>query len=276
MTKYFDRFPEVSYNGVPARNILTKIDFTEETKNSQYINFNYTINESFNRPDVISYVYYDSPQYDWMIYISNEVTDPYHEFYQTELQLQSNIKKKYGSVQAAKDKILFYRNNWAPDDGELTVAMYESLDIRFKKYYKPVLNDSLQVLRYVRLKEDWVRSTNAMVSLTLNTVEGISVDDIITQSSSNAEGTVTGIDATTNTVTLQHITGSFMTGAIGSYTASIVTELVRPIPVEESTFWTAVSAYDYEYEANEQRKHLTLIKKEFVPDVERLFIERMS
>lgn len=276
MTKYFDRFPLVSYNGVPARNILTKIDFTDETKNSPYLNFNYTINDTFNRPDVLSYVYYDSPQYDWMIYISNEIIDPYHEYYLNEPQLQSNITKKYGSLQEARERILFYRNNWAPDDTQLSPETYNNLGIQFKKYYRPNINEAFQVTGYVRLKEDWVRSTNAVVSITMDTVEDLSIGDRLHQTSSGAKGTITGIDSDLLIVTLQHITGTFTTGALSTYNITAVTEIARPIPLEEASFWSAVTAYDHEYELNEQRKHLTLIKKEYVFDVERLFIERMK
>ena len=54
MSKYFDRFPVISYNGVSIRNILAKIDFTKQSKEDIYANFDHTLSEYNTRPDVLS------------------------------------------------------------------------------------------------------------------------------------------------------------------------------------------------------------------------------
>lgn len=275
MTKYFDRFPVVDYNGTPAKNILTKVDFAQQTKRDIYSQFDFTVDDSLSRPDMLSYVYYDSPMYDWVVFLSNEVVDPYHDIYLREDLLQAALVKKYGSLSAARNTILFYRNNWAPDESTLDVSLYESLDISVKKYYRPILNTNLQVVGYERLKEDWIRSTNVVVSLLVDDVSGIEVGDIVQQSSSEASATVTSVDTENQTLTVQHVTGEFVEGAATGFTVLGTTIVARSIPLSEASFWKAVTAYDYAYEVNEQKKHITLIKKSYLPDIERLFADRM-
>jgi hypothetical protein len=55
MSRYFSRFPLVDYNGTPAKNILARVDFSEETKRDIYSNFDYVIQDDLIRPDFLSY-----------------------------------------------------------------------------------------------------------------------------------------------------------------------------------------------------------------------------
>jgi hypothetical protein len=84
MGKYFNRFPLVDYNGTPAKNILARVDFTDQTKNDIYVNFDYVLQEGSTRPDILSFNYYNSSQYDWLIYMANEIVDPYHDYYKSQ------------------------------------------------------------------------------------------------------------------------------------------------------------------------------------------------
>ena len=85
MSKYFDKFPLVNYNGVLAKNLMVKADFTETAKRDIYSNFDYVLEEGMTRPDMISNAYYNSPYYDWLIYLSNNIIDPYHDYYKSEV-----------------------------------------------------------------------------------------------------------------------------------------------------------------------------------------------
>jgi hypothetical protein len=79
MSRYFDRFPVIDYDGTIAKNILTRVDFTEQSKKDIYSTFQFTLEEGFERPDLLSYNYYGSSQFDWMIYLTNNIVDPYYD-----------------------------------------------------------------------------------------------------------------------------------------------------------------------------------------------------
>lgn len=275
MARYFSRFPLVDYNGTPAKNILARVDFTEETKRDIYSNFDYVIQDDLIRPDYLSYTYYDSSQYDWMIYLSNNIVDPYHDYYLGAEDFEKYIIGKYGTLSSARDKVMFYRNDWASDESLIPESTYDSLQPEIKKYWKPRLNANNQIAGYERVKDDWVVSTNKILELVL-TADPTSfvVGDIITQSSTGAKATVVFIDTVRNSVVVQHVEEDFVVNEPEGLLE--VNVLKVNISDTEINFWSKVTAYDYELEKNELKRYVNLIKKSYLPEVEKLFIEYMN
>jgi hypothetical protein len=274
MSRYFTRFPLVDYNGVPAKNILARVDFTDQTKKDIYANFDYVLQEGTSRQDILSFNYYNSAQYDWLINLTNNVVDPYHDYYMSASDFKNFINGKYDSISSARTKILFYRNDWAPDESLISETVYENLQPNIKKYWKPKLNNTNQIIGYERVKEDWTVSTNRIVQLTVNVdISEFQIGDIIRQEDTDAEGTLVTKDVDANILIVQHISGAFVeetTGIIG------VTILKENIPVTEELFWSAVDAYEYEEEQNELKRYISLIKAGYLPDIEKLFIEQLK
>jgi hypothetical protein len=274
MGRYFDRFPLVNYDGVAAKNLLTKVDFTPEALRDIYSNFDYVLEPGMNRPDMISYSYYDSSQYDWLIYLSNSIIDPYHDFYKSDEDFLAYIIGKYGSLEIARNTTLFYRNNWAADDSLISPSVYEALSAALRKYWKPVMDNSFRVVGYDRVKEDWIVSTNKIVSLKLTDASALSTADLIYQSSTEAIGSVLSVDLDTNIIIVQHLEGTFV--ADGTDTIEEVTLLQQVLSDAEASFWAPVTAYEYEEEQNELKRYVNIIKRTYLPDVERLFIEKIE
>jgi hypothetical protein len=274
MSRYFTRFPLVDYNGVPAKNILARVDFTDQTKKDIYANFDYVLQEGTSRQDILSFNYYNSAQYDWLINLTNNVVDPYHDYYMSASDFKNYINGKYDSIESASTKILFYRNDWAPDESLISETVYENLQSNIKKYWKPKLNNTNQIVGYERVKEDWTVSTNRIVQLTVNVdISEFQIGDIIRQEDTDAEGTLVTKDVDASVLIVQHISGAFVeetTGIVG------VTILKENIPVTEELFWAAVDAYEYEEEQNELKRYISLIKAGYLPDVEKLFIEQLK
>lgn len=267
--KYFNRFPIVEYDGKVAKNILARVDFVDASKRDIYSNFDYVLEEGSSRPDVISNNYYNSPYYDWLIYLSNGTVDPYHDYYRSDENFQKYIIAKYGSTTIARRNILFYRNDWASDESLITESVYDNLQPEIKKYWKPRLNNTGQVVGYQRVQQDWMVSTNQVVRVVLTTsVDNFSVGDIVEQD--DAQGTVVSKNTEENSLTLQHITGSFVADNDG---ITSVTVLKKNIPDTEASFWSAVSAYEYEEEQNELKRYVNIIKASYLPDIEKQFIE---
>lgn len=275
MTKYFSRFPLVDYNGVPAKNIMARVDFTDESKQDIYSNFDYVLQEGSTRPDILSFNYYGTPHYDWLVYLSNNVVDPYHDYYMSAEDFKNYIIGKYGSIENARTQVLYYRNNWAPDESLISESVYDSLQANIKKYWKPKLNNTDQIIGYERVKDDWIVSTNRVVELVVSfDISAYGAGDEIYQASTQARGILVNKDNDTGTLTLQHITGAFAAApAEGVITATILKE---NIPSTETSFWAPVYAYDYEEEKNELKRYINLIKSSYVPDLEKSFIEQLK
>lgn len=279
MSKYFDRFPLVDYNGTIAKNILARVDFTDETKKAIYSNFQFTLQEGFERPDLVSYNVYDSSQYDWLIYLSNNIVDPYYDYYRPQAEFKNYIISKYGSVASAQSLVQFYRNNWHQDERILTTTEYEALqsneNVNLRKYWKPRLSNIGAIVGYERVQEDWVVSTNKIVELTTSVSPvGISVGSALKQSSTNARGFVDFVDTDNNKITLKHISGTFTANTTEGITA--VTTIAQNISNDEADYWSPVTAYDDEEEKNELKKSISVIKSSYLSDVEKLFKKKIK
>lgn len=274
MTKYFSRFPLVDYNGTPAKNILARVDFTDQTKKDIYANFDYVLQDGTTRPDILSFNYYNSAQYDWLIYMTNNIVDPYHDYYKSPEDFKNYIVGKYRSIDIAQNKILFYRNDWAPDESLISETVYNNLSINIMKYWKPKLNITNQIIGYERVKDDWVVSTNRIVQLTVSAdISEYNVDDIISQSSVSASGTLVSKDVDAGILIVQHVEGNFAVSTADKITAvNILKENIDPL---ETPFWAPVYAYDYEEEQNELKRYISMIKSSYLPDVEKSFIEQI-
>lgn len=275
MSRYFSRFPLVDYGGVPAKNILARVDFTEETKRDIYSNFDYVIQDDLIRPDFLSYTYYDSSQYDWMIYLSNNIVDPYHDYYLSSDDFKKYIIGKYGTIESAREKIEFYRNDWASDESVITESVYNSLEAPIKKYWKPKLNANNQISGYERTKEDWIVSTNKILELVLTTnVTAFNIGDIISQPTTGASATVVALDIVRNSVIVQHVEDDFVVD-VGEGLLEVNVLKVN-IPNTEINFWSKVTAYENEQEKNELKRYVNLIKKSYLPEAEKLFVELLN
>jgi hypothetical protein len=279
MSRYFDRFPVIDYDGTIAKNILTRVDFTEQSKKDIYSTFQFTLEEGFERPDLLSYNYYGSSQFDWMIYLTNNIVDPYYDYYKSSDDFKKFIETKYGSSQDARRITQFYRNNWHNDERMLTVAQYESLPasetLNLRKYWKPKLANTGVAIGYERLKEDWVVSTNKIVSLTLTvSPESFSAGDIISQTSTGASATVDFIDIDNKILTVKHVSGAFAVNEEEGI--AVVTMLRQNISNEEAEYWDAVNAYDDEQETNELKRNITVLKSSYLAETEKQFILQIS
>jgi len=274
MGKYFDKFPLVDYNGNIAKNILVNVDFTDATKNDIYSSFDFILTDESSRSDLLSEVHYGSPMYDWLIYITNNMIDPYYDYYLDDSKLNSHIIKKYGSYVEAEKQILHYRNNWAPDDSTIPLLLYDSLALNVRKYYAPVVNSSNQILEYVRRKEDWVVSTNKILKLYVDDPTLFTKDERITQSSTSAQATVIKVDD--DNILVQHVVGTFDVAALKTTNITSTELIAQNISDEEAPFWASVSAHEHETEENELKKYISLIKSSYLPDVEKLFNEQIK
>lgn len=108
---YFKNFPLVQYDDFQVRNIILKAKLAKELLDNYDNFYPYTIkqNESITQ---LSYDYYGSIHYVWLIMSANEIIDPYYDWPLGDNQFDQFIVKKYGSDQAAKNinNALYYRN----------------------------------------------------------------------------------------------------------------------------------------------------------------------
>lgn len=287
MDNYFKHYPLTVYgeNNTVAVNLFAKIAFVKSVQKMYEVFHPYTIQEG-DRPETIAYLYYGDVGYDWIVYYSNNIVDPYYDWYMDDRTFKTFITEKYGSVTTAKQKVKLFRSNYLYDDSIITTATYDALTSNQKRFWSPVLSTSNRVHSYERKKEDVEFETNKTLGLqiTLQGNTSFQVDEHVYQQSGSltiAAGTVKYSNSSYATIVnpigsfanTQNLKGS-LSGA--NATVSSVTTLSTSIPTDIQSYFIPISYYDYESELNEQKKNIKLIDVGYVKSVEEQFKQLLS
>ena len=83
-TSYFKNFPTISYGDALVTNIIARAKLDSTVRNKASVFFPYTVRDG-ERPDIIAGNYYEDPNFAWLIYLANEMLDPYFEWPLTSL-----------------------------------------------------------------------------------------------------------------------------------------------------------------------------------------------
>lgn len=261
------------YANTAAVNIIAKVQFDASVLKRAVGFYPYTIIND-QRADTIAEQYYGDPSYDWLIYLSNNIMDPLNEWPKSENEFNDFLTLKYGSIANTQQQTAYYQVSYDFDERVIGSNVYTALSAGQKKFWAPIVNSTDQVINYQRKQLNTVVETNQIVQLT-GSFAGLSASDVIKQSSS-VMGTVSF--ANSSTVVLKHISGTWATatpvyfvatGGLANATITTSSIVNQAIPLDEITYWSAVSVYDSESNLNESRKHIRLLNSSYVDVVER-------
>lgn len=102
---YFRQFPYMAYDIKGDRNkklvkdILRRVRINQKIKDSVALLEPYDIQDG-ERPEHVSFKFYGSPVYHWVILLVNEITDPYYGWPLGQRDFQSYITDKYANPDA--------------------------------------------------------------------------------------------------------------------------------------------------------------------------------
>lgn len=273
MSSFFKYFPTLLYSNTVATNVIAKIRFEESVTKNLAVFLPYEIQEG-QRPDQIAENYYNDPTYDWVIYLSNNITDPYHQWPKTQNIFESFIVAKFGSIANAQQQTAYYRVNYQSDDRVISTAAYDALSAAQKQYWAPILGYNNRVINYQRKEMYNAVETNKIVSLT-GTFGSFTENTLLKQSSS-VTGTVSF--ANSSNIVIKHVLGTWqanttvyhsLTNAVANATITSVSTIANPIASDELVYWSPVSHYDAEFEKNEAQKHIKLLSSSYIDIIEK-------
>jgi len=289
MDNFFKHFPLIRYgnnvSNTVSVNLMAKIAFQKAIQQNYEIFHPYTIKEG-DRADTIANYYYGDPGYDWIVYFSNNIVDPYYDWYMDSNSFKNFITNKYGSLTVAKRNIKFFRSNYVSDDSMISTGTYNGLSSNQKRFWYPIVGADNNVIRYERKKEDIIFQTNKTQQLSISIVgnTSFSTNEYIYQTSGAvtvSSGTVSFSNSTVCIVS--NIGGTISTSynlnggdSLANATVSSVVTLSTDIDPEIQSYFESVSFYDYETEANEKKKNIRLIDVAYVSEIERQFKKLLS
>ena len=106
---YFNNLPTIEYGTKVARNLITRPKIKEFILGNPNVIYDYVIKDG-ERPDVIANAYYGDSNFVWLIFLANNIVDPYYDWPLTQAQFKDFIIDKYGSVETAKNTIKHYKH----------------------------------------------------------------------------------------------------------------------------------------------------------------------
>lgn len=174
--KYFEKFPIINYANNQAIDVTERVIFTDNTLKNPYVFYSYDL-DHHERPDQFAYRYYGDQFYSWLLYLTNNITDPYYDWYIREDELNSFVTMKYGSVEKAQLKISFYRSNWELGN-TLSVSGFNALPASLMHYWEEQYDMNGNVMSYVRKKEDIIVNTNQIVAYPVSNTDFIK-DEVV-------------------------------------------------------------------------------------------------
>lgn len=284
---YFSYFPltsvimnEQDVKIVQARNIMLRAKFSDFIKNREGLFEKYQIREG-ERPDTLAYKFYGRSELHWIILMFNEIVDPFYEWPLTTNELNSLITYRYPGKAVYVDDSFFYsqgskRNQKISDtepiiDGSTQIQVIKN---NTTKTLTAITYDP-SLLKLVVLDNDNFLTLGVPANTTIT----------VTNSKGNIiQSSIRYIEE--NSTALHHFAdneGDILDprGSIDPYRDAqgvVVRALIYSDPVlrQNPIFLGAVNNTDYEYDKNEQKRKIDLLKPYYIDSVLKQFSTLMN
>lgn len=136
-----------------ATDITRRFKLENVIKSPGLVYYNYMIRDT-DRPDIIADKLYDDSTLDWLIFVINNIFDPYFQWPLTYKQFNDYLVQKYGSVSVAHTGIHHYeqiiraRKDYNTADGERIVIPEHTLQVDQTTYTSLASSDRRSVTDY--------------------------------------------------------------------------------------------------------------------------------
>lgn len=258
MAKYFRYFPKIVYNGETVTDITRRVKVSEKLQADPYLFLPYTVTND-DRAEDIARFYYGDVNKVWMIYLANNIIDPYTQWPLSSEKFESTIRKKYAH------EISFTGSSVSVSADTISVT-----DHRFKTT-DPVVYTGSPVIGGLSSG-----TTYYVVRVDTNTIK------LATSASNARNGSTINITSTTSTSALHTLSLNvdvYISSTSIDTNVVYCTNKVDPtIKITYDTYrlggvvtgeWTLVRVYEYEIQENENRRTIWLINADFSQRVEK-------
>jgi Base plate wedge protein 53 len=289
---YFKNFKQIQYANNTVIDITERVVMLSNVQRNPYVYYPYDITNGI-RADQLANETYKDPFTSWMLYLSNDVVDPYYEWYMDQNQFDEFIVAKYGSMVNAMQKIAFWRNDWV-DKPNISSSTFQAESPERMKYWKPNYNAYGGIIDYSRSQDDWVVTTNKIVKyVVIFPTTGFiknEVVDITFNDADNNKGTAQVITSSGSTLVVQHNYGTTIPGEgtaelqfepdLNNFPMSTIVgresgQVGRILSVEvafenlsadEIVYWKPVTYYDMENQKNEGNRSIRVLQSRLAPN----------
>ena len=149
--EYFSDFPLIKYNNEVVRDISVRLDILENVKTDTYAFLPYTIKDG-ERAEEVAYLYYGDPRYVWVVYLSNDIIDPYFEWPLSNYEFEHTLAKTYAKrALAASPSNVGWQAvvNWSQSTSTTSNIVY------YRRISDPTVRMNKDGLAFVSDAADW-------------------------------------------------------------------------------------------------------------------------
>lgn len=266
---YFTKFPVIPYANNSVRDISERVAILHGKVVSPDSYYPLQINP-LDRSDVVADSLWNDAFKDWMLWLNNNMIDPYFDWVMNPREFEAYMLDKYGSLEFPEQKVEYYRTAWPVNDQErIPPAVYDNTIAKsWQKYFIPVYGGDGSIIYYNKARLDWRMSTNKLLQITLNTGTTFAEGNVVQfLSGPNVVGQGQVLDQEGSILTCQHIVGNnagplaivdmFNTNVSDTFNTSQITQVL--IPDSEFVFWEPLTTYDMEDEANTYRRFINVV-----------------
>ncbi len=258
MSRYFKYFPTTTYNNRSVLDITRRVKVVESLANDPYAFLPYTISEG-DRPEDVAFYYYGDQNLVWMIYLANNIMDPYSQWPLSNDELESSVIKKY-----SRDPITFANTAVNTTSDVITIpshGYFTSDPVVFTSDVGAAAGLTSGNTYYViRVDSDTVK----LATSASNSINGTAVD--ITSNGFGNHSIERNINVFLNSTQIQTNV---------AYVENIADPTVR-VTYDSylyggliTTEWNVVRVYDAELITNEDKRAIYLINAAYAKQVEK-------
>lgn len=95
--KHFKYFPKIEYNGETVTDIFKRNIIQSKVKNI-VSNYSDVAVQDDHRPDAVSYDYYSSVDYTWVLFYANDIFDPLNDWVKSANDFNEYLMQKYNTA----------------------------------------------------------------------------------------------------------------------------------------------------------------------------------
>ena len=125
MANYFNKFPAITYRGRDAFDITRRAKFLSSALKNPYAFLPYTVKEG-ERAEDVAFHYYGSVNYTWLVLMSNNMVDPYHDWPLSEELFAGYLIEKYKNIVGHSDhRVIEWTQNETITENVIYYYKYE-------------------------------------------------------------------------------------------------------------------------------------------------------
>jgi len=280
MAKFFKYFPQILYTQSnnsssldTVTNIMARFAFEEALKNNSAVFYDYDIREG-QTPEEIAHKYYGNSEYHWIVLMFNNIIDPYYDWPMESSTLNAYINAKYSGI----DNIIIVNGGEGYSNGFLSISSTNGVGGGANVSY--TVNSTGAIINIVPKSRGSFYNQDPIITASIGSNAIFSFNEITSYSGLSWAQNIVDVQAYYKLIT-----------RVSSYDGTTITEKFQITSEEYANTGTTINNYmtqdgltstqtittafdtffDYEYNLNESKRKIKLLKPEYVEEVVKEF-----